>query len=137
MNEGYTISTDRTKLDIETIHEFLSTRSYWAKGRTREIVIRSIEHSLCFGLYDEQEKLVAFARVVTDCAVFALLMDVFVLEAYRGRGLGKKLMEYIMQYPPLQGLKRWQLATNDAHGLYRRYGFKELASPEKHMEKVE
>jgi GNAT superfamily N-acetyltransferase len=136
MGEGYTISTNKAKLDIGTIHDFLSTRSYWAKGRTREAVVRSIEHSLCFGLYDEQEKLVAFARVVTDCTIFAFLMDVFVLEPYRGRGLGRNLMEHIMQYPPLQGLKRWQLGTSDAHGLYRRYGFKELAAPEKHMEKV-
>jgi GNAT superfamily N-acetyltransferase len=137
MIEGYTISTDKAKLDIDGIHDFLSTRSCWAKGRTRETVLKSIENSLCFGVYDERGKLVAFARVVTDCAVFAFLMDVFVLETYRGRGLGKKLMDYIMQYPPLQGLKRWQLGTNDAHGLYRRYGFKELAAPERHMEKVE
>jgi len=136
MSEACTMSTDKAELDVDAIHDFLSNRSYWAKGRTRETVLKSIENSLCFGVYDERGKLVAFARVVTDCAVFAFLMDVFVLEAYRGRGVGKKLMEYVMQYPPLQEIKRWQLGTNDAHGLYRRYGFKELAAPERHMEKV-
>ena len=136
MSEGYNVSTDRTKLDVGTIHDFLSNRSYWAKGRTRETVIRSIENSFCFGLYDEQEKLVAFARVVTDYAVFACLMDVFVLEAYRGNGLGKRLIGSIMEHPLLQGLKRWQLSTRDAHGLYRLYGFRELADPDLHMEKV-
>lgn len=136
MNEDYRVSADKTMLDIDAIHEFLSTRSYWARGRTRETVVRSIENSLCFGVYDARGKMVAFARVATDCAVFSYLMDVFVLEGHRGRGLGKKLMDYITSFPPLQGLKRWQLATADAHGLYRRYGFRELAEPEKHMEKV-
>jgi GNAT superfamily N-acetyltransferase len=136
MDEGYSISIDKSKLDIAVIHDYLSNRSYWAKGRTLEKVRRSIDNSLCFGVYDPQDKLVGFARVVTDLSVLAFLMDVFVLEQHRGRGLGKALIGHIMAYPPLGGIRRWQLGTNDAHGLYRKYGFTELAAPDKHMEKV-
>src|SRR5208337_2545568 len=113
--EGYSISIDKAKLDTAVIHDYLINRSYWAKGRTFETVRRSIENSLCFGVYDRQDKLVGFARVVTDLSVLAFLMDVFILEQHRGRGLGKALIGYITAYPPLGGIRRWQLGTSDAH----------------------
>jgi GNAT superfamily N-acetyltransferase len=117
----YLISTDRSKLDISTIHEFLSRSSYWAQDRTLETVMTSINHSLNFGVYlDDQQ--VGFARVVTDFATFAWLCDVFILEQYRGRGLAKWLVKTIVELPELQNLKHVLLATRDAHQLYRRYG---------------
>jgi len=128
----FTISTDRGQLELNVIYEFL-TNCYWAKGIPREIVARSIEHSLCFGVYT-QGKQVAFARVISDFATYAYIGDVFVLEAYRGQGLGKWMMECIMQHPLLQGLRRWSLVTSDAHGLYSRFGFQLLQSPDKYME---
>ena len=137
MSDSFIISPDKNKLDIQTIHRYLSERSYWAKGRTLETVQKSIENSICFGMYDQDEKLVGFGRVVTDHAVFAYIMDVFILEDHRGQGLGKRLIEYILNFPELRNLRRWQLATTDAHGLYRRYGFMDLAAPEKHMERVD
>lgn len=130
--ESFTISTDRAKLDRGAIHEFL-TRSYWAKGIPREIVDRSIEGALCFGLYEEGRQ-VGFARVITDSATFAYLADVYVLESHRGRGLAMWLMESILAHPALTGLRRWMLVTRDAHGLYRKVGFRELAHPERIME---
>lgn len=130
----YTISTDVTRLDIDLIYDFLRTHSYWAQGRTRAVVERSITHSLSFGLY-RQEQQVGFARVVTDYATFAYLADVFVLETERGRGLGKWLIATIVEHPGLQGLRRWLLATRDAHGLYRQAGFMLLAQPERWMER--
>jgi ribosomal protein S18 acetylase RimI-like enzyme len=126
------ISTDRRRLQLEIVHGYL-TRSYWAKGVSREVVERAIEYSLCFGLYDGQAQ-VGFARVVTDRATFAYLSDVFVLESHRGRGLGKWLVEFVLAHPDLQGLRRFVLATWDAHGLYARYGFRPLARPETYME---
>lgn len=137
MSDTFFISTDKNKLEVDTIHRFLSERSYWAKGRDLEAVQKSIDHSLCFGIYNKDAQMVGFGRVVTDYAVFAYIMDVFVLEEYRGKGLGKKLVEYIVNYPELKNLKRWQLATTDAHDLYKRYGFSGLAAPEKQMEKVD
>lgn len=134
--ENFSISTDKTKLDVKAIHEYLSNRSYWAKGRSMAVVERSIQNSLCFGLYDENKNLIGFARVVTDYAIFAYLMDVFILEDYRNFGLGKFLMDYIMKYPELQGLQRFMLATKDAHGLYEKYGFKLTQSADKLMEIV-
>jgi GNAT superfamily N-acetyltransferase len=130
-----TISTDKSKLDIKAIHDFLTNRSYWAKGRSLETVKRSVENSLCFGVY-QGENMVGFARVATDYAVFAYIMDVFILEGHRGKGLSKLLMDYIMKYPALQGLQRYMLATQDAHELYKKYGFTVIASPEKFMEIV-
>jgi GNAT superfamily N-acetyltransferase len=127
----YLISTDKSRLDLDVIHGFL-TRSYWAAGIPRQIVEKSVEHSLCFGLYDGAEQ-VGFARVISDFATFAYLADVFVLESHRGRGLSKWLMERIMAHPELQGLRRWMLATRDAHGLYRRYGFGPLEAPDNYM----
>ena len=132
--DGLTVSTERARLDRDAIHEFLRG-SYWAKGIPREIVDRSIDNSLCFGLYDGN-RLVGFARVITDSATFAYLSDVFVLESHRGRGLGTWFMETVLSHPDLQNLRRWMLATADAHGLYRRVGFTALSKPERIMEKL-
>jgi len=117
----YRISTDRARLDLEVIYDYLSHESYWAGGRARDVVERSVENSLCLGVYHGQT-LVGLARVVTDYATFAWLCDVFVREAHRGKGLGKWLIETVVSHPGLQGLKLFILATRDAHGLYERYG---------------
>lgn len=130
----YTISTNKTRLDLKLIHDFLSNSSYWAVNRKMETVKRSIENSLAFGLY-EHERQVGFARVVTDYATFAWVADVFILEKVRGRGLGTWLMEVILSHPELQGFRRWSLATKDAHEIYRRLGFSELKRPERWMER--
>lgn len=129
----FTISTEIARLDLNVIHEFLTT-SYWAAGIPADVVKRSIEHSLPFGLY-HHERQVGFARVITDYATFAYLADVFVIEGYRGQGLAKWLVEIIVAHPRLQGLRRWMLATRDAHALYRKVGFVELKSPEGWMER--
>ncbi len=129
----YVISTDPDRLDLALIHEFL-TNCYWAKGIPRDVVARSIEHSLCFGVYDRSGKQVGFARVVSDFATVAYLGDVFILEPHRGHGLAKWMMECITQHPALQGLRRWMLVTRDAHGLYSQFGFTSLESPERFME---
>ena len=135
----YTLSTERSRLDVSLIHDYLSNISYWAKGRTAEVVQRSIDNSLCFGLYKssaaENEQQIGFARVVTDYATFAWLADVFVLERYRGQGLAKWLIEVIVSHPQLQCFRRWVLATKDAHELYRRFGFVELSEPAIWMER--
>ena len=132
---SFFVSTDQSKLDLEMIQDFLIHRSYWAKGRPVETIRKSIKNSLSFGLYDAEGKQVGFGRVVTDYAVFAWILDVFILEKYRGKGLGKMLMKEIMEYPELQGLKRWGLGTHDAHGLYEKFGFTPLEKPETVMEK--
>jgi len=132
--DGLTISTDPARIDRALVHAFLSG-SYWASGIPREIVDRSIENALCFGVYEENRQ-VGFARVISDLATFAYLADVFVLPSHRGRGLAKWLMEAILAHPKLQGLRRWMLVTRDAHGLYRQVGFTELAHPERLMEMV-
>jgi GNAT superfamily N-acetyltransferase len=129
----FEVTTDRDRLDIQTIHDFLALESEWAWGIAREIVARSIEHSLCFGVFPRNRQ-VGFARVITDCATIAYLGDVFVLKDYRGRGLAKWLMECVVAHPALQGLRRWILVTADAHDLYRKYGFTSLARPERFME---
>lgn len=128
----YTISADKARLDIEVIHGYLS-RSYWAEGIHLETVRRSIEHSLCFGVYHADDQ-IGFARVISDFATFGYLADVFILEEHQGRGLGKWLMEIILSRPDLQGFRRWMLATRDAHGLYSRFGFTKLSRPEMIME---
>ena len=130
-HEGFTISTDPAKLDLAVIHGFLTT-SYWSPGIARERVERAIRHSLPFGVY-EGERQVGFARVITDYTSFAYLADVFVLDAYRGRGLALWLMETILAHPELQDLRRWLLATRDAHALYRKVGFDALPTPERFM----
>ncbi len=130
---AYLITTEKGRLDLETIHGFLTT-SYWASGIPAETVRRSVENSLTFGLFADEGQ-VGFARVVTDYATFAYLADVFVLESYRGRGLGKWMMEVVFSHPELRGLRRWMLATRDAHALYRKYGFAEPEDPRIFMEK--
>lgn len=130
---AFTISTDHTKLNIPYIHQFL-IRSYWAEEIPIEIVIKSIEGSVCFGLY-ENHRQIGFARVVTDKATFGYLADVFVDEEYRSRGLSKWLMEVIMTHPELQGFRSWMLGTKDAHGLYAQFGFTPLNQPERIMRK--
>jgi GNAT superfamily N-acetyltransferase len=133
--DNFMISDDPLRLDIEAVCGFL-TRAYWADKRPREVIEKSIQHSLNFGVYDG-ERQVGFARVVTDRATFAYLCDVFIHEAYRGQALGKWLMECILSHPTLTGLRRWSLATRDAHGLYKQFGFTELSDPSKWMEKFD
>jgi len=118
------ISNDRARLDVDAIHAYLS-RSYWAAGITRERVARSLERSLCFGLFDGARQ-IGFARVVTDAATFAYLADVYVLEEYRGQGLGKQLVDAVRAHPDFADLRRFVLWTRDAHGLYERFGFRRL-----------
>ena len=130
----YQISTDKSLLNKKVIHEFISN-SYWAKEIPMEILELSIENSICFGVY-ENDVQVGFARVVTDKATFGYLADVFILESHRGKGLSKMLMDAIMSHPDLQGLRRFMLATRDAHGLYAQYGFTPVALPDRLMEIV-
>ncbi|MGI8910160.1 MAG: GNAT family N-acetyltransferase [Rubrobacteraceae bacterium] len=130
---AYLISTDDSRLDLAVVHDFLKS-SYWAAGVPQEVVWRSVEGSLAFGVYRGDEQ-AGFARVVTDHATFAYLADVFILEPHRGLGLGKWLMEVILSHPELQGMRRWMLATRDAHALYREYGFAELERPGIFMER--
>jgi GNAT superfamily N-acetyltransferase len=131
--DNFYISTDKSKLDIEYIHQFIS-HSYWAAGIPVEILQKSIEGSVCFGLYDH-EKQIGFARVITDKATFGYLADVFVDENYRGKGLGVWLMSIIMSHPELQGFRNWMLGTRDAHNLYKKFGFTSLDQPERIMRK--
>jgi GNAT superfamily N-acetyltransferase len=129
---AYTIVTDPARIDLDAVCAFLG-RAYWASRRSREVIARSLQHSIPFGVL-EGAHLVAFARVISDRATYAYLADVFVEESRRGAGLGTILMECIMGHPALQGLERWSLATRDAHALYRKFGFQELLKPERHME---
>ena len=131
---NYTIDTDKSKLDLNAIQLFLTNESYWAKERTLEQTTKAIENSICFGLYNET-RLIGFARVVSDQATFAYIGDVFVIGEFRGQGLSKWLMEMMLEHPDLQGLRRWIFATQDAHGLYRQFGFEELKHPERWMER--
>ena len=129
----YVVSNDRSRLDLDVVHGYLK-RSYWAGGVPFDVVRRSVENSLVFGMYRASEQ-VGFARVITDRATFAYLADVFVLEEHRGQDLGKWLVETVLSHPELQGLRRWMLATRDAHDLYRKYAFTGLGDPEILMEK--
>jgi len=132
----YTISTNPDLLDLGFIHDFLSTKSYWAQGRSRETVALSIRSSLCFGVYAPDGRQAGFARAVTDHATFAWVCDVFVDEAHRGKGLGKRLIQAVVTHPDLAAVKRLVLGTRDAHELYRRYGgFESLRNPERWMER--
>jgi GNAT superfamily N-acetyltransferase len=140
--DRFLVSTDKSLLDVRAVHAFLSQDSYWSKGIPEETVRRGIEHAMVFGMYDTGvvrgdgvPAQVGFARVITDRSTFAYLSDVFVLPAYRGRGLSKWLMEVITGHPELQGLRRWMLLTADAHGLYRQFGFGPSAKPERVMER--
>jgi GNAT superfamily N-acetyltransferase len=130
---GYEISTDKSRLDVERVHRFLSTEAYWSPGVEREVVERSVENSLCFGVYSADGEQVGFARAVTDRATFAWIADLYVESGHRGHGLGKRLVEEMLAHPDLSGLRRLMLATADAHGLYRQYGFTELAGVERFM----
>jgi len=133
IKKGYKISTDQDLLDLDVIYNYLSNESYWSKGITKEKVQRSIENSMCFGVYKDGKQ-VGLARVVTDKAIFAYLCDVFILDEYRGHGLSKWLLQTILAHPELQGLKRWTLATLDAHGLYKQFGFAPLGNPDRWMD---
>lgn len=133
LGDGYLISDEPARLDVAAIHGYL-TRSYWAAGIPREIVERSVRNSLCLGLYTAAGEQVGLVRIVTDYATYAWLCDVYVLEAQRGRGLSKAMLRAVLAHPELQSVRRFTLATRDAHGLYARFGFKPLAMPEAHME---
>ena len=130
--QAIVVTTDRSRLDVDTIHGFLSN-AYWAQGIPRDVLVRAIAHSLCFGAFDGDRQ-IGFARVISDRATYAYVSDVFVLESERGRGVGKRLMAAIRSHPELQGLRRWTLFTRDAHALYRQFGFDEGRHPERLME---
>ncbi|MGI8811303.1 MAG: GNAT family N-acetyltransferase [Pyrinomonadaceae bacterium] len=132
---GFLITTDQQRLDLNTIHAFFVNDSYWAQNRTIEQTERAMENSICFGVF-QAEKQVGFARVVSDLATFAYVGDVFILAEYRGHGLSKWLMETIVNYSELQGLRRWVLATRDAHGLYSQFEFAPLRHPDRWMERT-
>lgn len=133
LKRGYSISTDKSLLNLDVIHHYLAFESYWAKGLSIEKLRRSVENSMCFGIYHENN-LCGFARVITDKATFAYICDVFVLQAHRGCGLSKWLMQNIKEHEDLSGLRRWMLATADAHELYKQYGFNAISMPERWME---
>jgi GNAT superfamily N-acetyltransferase len=127
------ISTDQDRLDVTMIHSFLTNQSYWVPGISRSSVEKCIKHSLCFGVYLDGRQ-IGFARAVTDFVRYAHLLDVFVLPGFRGRGIGKLLLEYILAHPELQTIVRYTLGTQDAHGLYKQFGFTAFANPERQME---
>ncbi|WP_160716551.1 GNAT family N-acetyltransferase [Chitinophaga solisilvae] len=129
----FLVSTDKSKLDTAVIYDYLAHESYWSQNIPRSVVEKSLQGSLCFGLYHHQQQ-VGFARLITDYATFAYLADVFVLEAYRGRGLSKFLMRCIIAHPDVAGLRRIMLVTSDAHGLYEQFGFTGIPNPEKMMQ---
>jgi GNAT superfamily N-acetyltransferase len=128
--DGYVISTNPSKIDVSVVHDYLSKESYWAKGVPMAVVQKSIENSLCFGLYFEGKQ-VGFARLITDRATFAYLADVFVLPEHRKKGLSKWMMEIIHDHPELQGLRRWLLGTRDAHTLYEQFGWTRFGDEQK------
>lgn len=132
--DGFELSTDPARMDLEAVYGFIS-QSYWGRERSREVQRRAMENAICFGVFKDGVQ-VAFARVVTDKAVFAYLADVFVLPDFRGRGLSKWIMEAVDAHPDLQGLRRFLLATRDAQGLYAKYGFRPLADPSVYMERM-
>lgn len=136
MVEGFSITDDVTRIDIARVHHYLSEESYWAKGIPFDVVDRAVRNSLSFAVLDAAGELAGFARVITDRATFAYLADVFILEQHRGKGLSKQLMAAILEHPQLQDLRRWMLATQDAHGLYSQYaGFRPIRFPERWMER--
>ena len=133
IKKGFQISTDKSLLQVDVIYDYLNNDSYWAQGISLEKMEKAIRNSMCFGVYTI-DKQVGFARVVTDTATFAYICDVFVLPAFRKNGLSKWLIQSIVNHPDLQGLRRWSLATADAHGLYSQFGFTEITRPERWME---
>lgn len=128
----YTVSTDRSRIDVAAVHAFLCT-AYWSPGIPEAVIRRGIAGAICFGIYHGRDQ-VGFARVITDQATYAYLADVYVLEAHRGRGLAKWMMQVIMSHPSLQGLRRFSLSTRDAHSLYKQFGFEIVANPDRQME---
>lgn len=133
---SYTVSDDPARLDLRAMHAYL-TRSYWSAGIPFALVERAVRSSLCIGAYDEAGAQVGLVRVISDYATFCYVCDVYVLEDHRGRGLSKAMLGMVMDHPRLQGLRRWSLVTADAHGLYRQFGFKPVAQPERHMERLQ
>ena len=130
----YLVSDDPARIDEAAVHAFLHT-SYWAAGIPLEVVRRALAHSLCIGIYTRDHRQVGLVRVITDYATFAYVCDVYVLEAHRGRGLAKAALRFYQTHPLLRGLRRHQLVTQDAHGLYEQFGFKRTGQPDRHMEK--
>ncbi len=133
LDKGFSISTDKSLLNFDTIYRYLDRESYWAKGIPTENLKLAIENALCFGVYQYKTQ-IGFARVITDKATFAYIADVFILPEFRGKGLSKWLIQTILSHADLQGLRRWSLATADAHGLYSQFGFTEITRPERWME---
>jgi GNAT superfamily N-acetyltransferase len=136
VNKGFLISTDKALLNFDMIHDYLDKQSYWAKGIPVDTLKKAITNAMCFGVYHEKKQ-VGFARVITDQATFAYLADVFIVSDYRKLGLSKWLMQTIVAHPALQGMRRWSLATADAHGLYAQFGFTPLPAPERWMQKYQ
>lgn len=132
--DNYLLTTDASLFDTDTLYHFISDQSYWSRGIPRATFERSLQHSLCFGLFQDETQ-IGFARVVSDFATFAYLGDVFVHQNHRGRGLSKWMIDCVLSHPDLRGLRRWMLATRDAHELYKQFGFTELKAPGKFMEK--
>ncbi len=135
LKKGFSISTDKSLLNLDTIHHFLCEESYWAKGIPVDKVKTCIENSICYGVYYEGAQ-IGFARVISDKSTFAYIADVFILSTHRKLGLSKWLVQTIINSPDLQGLRRWLLATVDAHGLYKQLGFTSLEKPERFMQKI-
>jgi len=133
IQQGYHISTDKSLLDFDMMFNYLSKESYWNKGIPAEVLRKALDNAMCFGVYHDKKQ-IGFAKVVTDKATFAYLADVFVLEQYRGLGLSKWLVQTIKAHPDLQTLRRWMLATADAHGLYAQFGFEPINNPERWMQ---
>ncbi|WPU91289.1 GNAT family N-acetyltransferase [Mucilaginibacter sabulilitoris] len=133
IKKGFQISTDKGLLQVDVIYDYLNNDSYWAQGIPREKMEKAITNSMCFGVYTNDQQ-VGFARVVTDAATFAYICDVFVLPAFRKKGLSKWLIQSVVNHPDLQGLRRWSLATADAHGLYSQFDFTQITHPERWME---
>jgi GNAT superfamily N-acetyltransferase len=131
--EEFAVSTDPARIQVPLVHHYLSCQSYWAQGRSIGTVSKSVDHSLCFGVYHHDSQ-VGFARVITDYAVFAYILDLFIIPEFQGQGLGKWLMSCILAHPDLQGPLKWVLTTRDAHGLYSQYEFKKLEVPGNWME---
>lgn len=133
LKDNYSITTDRCKMDLKAIYDYLSIESYWSKGIPLETFKTSVKNSLNFGVF-HQNKQIGFARIISDFATMAYLADVYILTEHRGKGLSKWLMEIILSHPDLQGLRRWILLTKDAHELYKKFGWKELKDPSKYLE---
>lgn len=136
MTRQFYVSTDKTKLDIDLIVNFLNNKSYWAKNRNKATIEKSIMNSVYFGVFDQENRQFDFARVITDFTVFAWILDVFILQEYQGKGLGKFLMKEIISHHDLISISRWGLGTKDAHGLYQKFGFESLSNPNYMMEKI-